>query len=488
MNVGVVFRALVAAWVCLGATGAWAAPADLASVLGEAVREAEAAGRTWAVRVDRLDTGETLYAHRADESRMPASNVKLFTTAAALHRLGPTYTMTTSVYAQGPIVDGELQGDLVLYGRGDPNLSGRFYKDRITAVLDTLAQQVRAAGIERVTGAVYGDGTHFEDLDFGPWKMEDQHRWYAARVSALSFNDNCVDVYIGPGAVVGARAALRWEPMTRYVRVRLQAKTGPGRRRKLFAWRAPGSNFITIGGTIGQRARIEPLPVALERPALFAAWVFRDALERAGVAVAGAPEIVTRANGPALPYTRQIARHVSQPLFEMVRVINSRSQNLHAELLCKTLGRAVGTDGSWAEGLRVIDEAVCELGVEPGTFRLVDGSGLGRENRATASALVRLLMAMAYHEHGALFERSLVHVGVDPNMTDLAKSIRHGELRGKSGSLDGVLALAGYVRAPGRAPLAFALLGHDPEPHSAKPLRATRDRLAYELVRRAPPL
>ena len=470
----------------------WAAPAgaasrDLAGRLAQLVAEGERDGRTWAVRVDRLDTGETLFAHRADVLRLPASNVKLFATAAALHRLGPDFTVATSVYATGPITGGVLAGDLVLYGRGDANISGRFHEDRVTAVLEALAAQVRAAGVRRVAGGVVGDGTYFEDLDFGPWKLEDQHRWYAARVRALSFNDNCVDMYLGPGRTVGARAALRWEPFTRYVRVKVTAKTVAGRSKKLYAWRAPGSRVIALGGTIGRRARIEPLPVAIEDPPLFAAWVFRDVLERAGVTVAGAPRSVARAAGRSRPaYDREIARHVSPPLAEGIRVINSRSQNLHAELLVKTLGREVGADGTWAEGLRAVHAAVCELGVQGEAVRLVDGSGLGRENRATAGALVTRLRAMAGHEHAAAFVASLVQVGADRGLADLAKSVRHGEVRAKSGSLNGVLALAGYVRAPGRAPLAFAMLGDDPNPKSSRHLRATRDKMVYQLVRLSP--
>lgn len=462
------------------------ASAELADRLRAEVGKGEAAGRTWAVRVDRLDTGATVFAHRADESRIPASNVKLFTTAAALHRLGPDYTTDTSVYADGPVANGVLDGDLVLYGRGDPNISGRFYESRPTAVLELLAQQVRAAGITHVTGGVVGDGTYFEDLDFGPWNPEDQHRWYAARVNALSFNDNCVDVFVGPGRSVGTRGQLRWEPFTRFVRVTMGTRTVNGRRGNVQYWRNPGTRTIGLAGTIGVRSRIRAFSVAVEQPALYAAWVFRDVLRGAGITVDGDPRERTRtADGPGR-YTRELARHASLPLAEELQVINGRSQNLHAELLCKSLGKTAGADGSWAEGLRAVDAALCDLGLQTDGLRLVDASGLARENRATASSLVAVLKAMAAHPHAAVFEDSLVHVGVDPNMTDLAKSIHRGELRGKSGSLKGVLALSGYIRAPGRAPLAFAMLGADPRSTDSRPLKRTRDALAYILVRHAP--
>ena len=455
----------------------------------EILSAAGAGGQTWAVRVDRLDTEEIVFSARADESRQPASTVKLFTTAAALHRLGPDFAVTTSVYAAGAVTDGILDGDLVLYGRGDPNLSGRFHGDEPTAVLTDMAQQVRAAGIREIAGAVIGDGTYFEDRDFGPWRMEDQHRWYAARVSALSFNDNCVDVYVGPGRAGGRQPAYRWEPVTPYVQMRFAARTVPGQRARVYAWRGPGMAVISIGGTIGGGARIQPLPVTVEDPALFAASVLHDELWRAGVTVRGRPRPRRRkAAGASASYPNEVVRRVSEPLADVLGVINGRSQNLHAELLCKTLGKQMQGDGSWEAGLRVIDSALCALGVNTVGVRQVDGSGLGRANRATATSLVEVLTAMAHHPHAGVFEDSLVHVGVDANMTDLAKSVPFGVVRAKSGSLKGVLGLAGYIRAPGRAPLAFALLGSGPRTGSAKALKATRDQLVYALARHAPRL
>ncbi|MBA2565008.1 MAG: D-alanyl-D-alanine carboxypeptidase/D-alanyl-D-alanine-endopeptidase, partial [Gemmatimonadetes bacterium] len=413
-----------------------------------------------------LDGGEPLYSLNARKLLQPASNVKLFTVAAALHYLGPGFTFRTSVYgtaAPGPA--GVLPGDLVLEGRGDPNLSGRFYGDSVPYALDRLAAALRARGVTRVMGDLVADNRYFEGPEMGEgWPWEAQQWSYAAQIDALSFNDNTITLVALPGAGVGQPAVIRTVPETRYVTVESELRTA-SRRTTPSVWvkRDPESNVIRVGGQVPLRGRGASIAVSVDDPARFALTVFRERLARAGITVVGDTRLLEvdaerPETGERSRWIR-LASHESPPLVEAVKVINKRSQNLHAEQLLKTIGAEVRGDGSSNGGIAAIaDFLQNEAGVDRGTVYLADGSGLSRLNLVTPQAITRLLAHMSRHRYAREFYQSLLVPGQDEHSWRLDEPRTRGNVHAKTGTVRYVSAYSGYVTAANGERLAFAIL------------------------------
>lgn len=405
-----------------------AAVATLRSDLGRVV--SESAGR-YGLLVVSLDRGDTLVSLAPDLPLAPASNLKLFTTAAALHFLGPEFRFATYLVADGTVRDdGVLAGDLLLYGTGDPAISDRLLPSA-ASVWDALADSLFSAGIRRITGALIADASHWDDQRIAVgWLERDLSQSYAPRSSALG--------------------------------------QGEGLR----------------GGR----------PVS--DPARFAAEGMREALRRRGIGVGGT-EVVRSAQasrvsfgsvGPGLQSAvgelRIIATHLSPPLGELVRVTNQVSHNGFADALLKALGRTVGGEGSFAAGAVVVKRFLHhEAGIDTAGVRIEDGSGLSRLNRVPARAAVALLARMATHRHRDRWWASLPEAGRArsggglPRMWGTAAA---RNLRAKTGTVGGVSALSGYVRAANGECLAFSILSNGvPSTGAAK---AREDRIGARLA------
>ncbi|MFN2432679.1 MAG: D-alanyl-D-alanine carboxypeptidase/D-alanyl-D-alanine-endopeptidase [Gemmatimonadota bacterium] len=410
-----------------------------------------------------LSRGDALYSLNAERLLQPASNVKLFTSAAALHYLGPEFTWETNVWAAGPLdPGGVVRGALVLEGRGDPSLSGRFYGDSATFVFDRLAADLRARGVTRVAGDLLADNAYFEGPEMGEgWAWDIQQWWYAAQVDALSFNDNAVALVVTPGAAAGAPARVRTIPGTAYVTVRNEVLTvGRGTGQSVSVTRAPESNVVLLRGRVPVRGGGASVVVSIDDPARFALTVFRERLERAGVRVEGS----TRVAEPAIdlgakPDWTLLASHVSPPLSETLAVVNKRSQNFYAEQLLRTIGAEVRGRGSPAMGIATVDEFLrLEVGLEPGSIHMVDGSGLSRLNLVTPHAVVQLLAHMARHPHAREFYDSLLVPGEDARARRLDEPLTRGNVHAKTGTVRYVSAYSGYVTAANGERLAFSIL------------------------------
>ena len=421
-----------------------------------------------------LARGDVLYSLNAQRLLQPASNVKLFTAAAALHYLGPGYTFRTAVHGTAPVdAGGVLRGDLVLEGRGDPSLSGRFYGDSASYAFDALAETLRSRGLRRVTGDLVGDNTFFEGPELGEgWAWDVQQWWYAAQIDALSFHDNTVNVAVAPGPAVGTPARLRLVPETSYVEIVNEVRTIGGRSgQSVTVERLPGTNRVVVRGRVPVRSRGVSVPVTVHDPARFALTVFRERLLRAGIVVEGGLRLLEaeegapasgdgssregRADEERIP----LAVHLSPPLREAVKVVNKRSQNFYAEQLLKTIGAEVRGSGSARNGIAAVDEFLQrEVGIEGGAIYMVDGSGLSRLNLVTPHAIVQLLAYMDRHPHGREFYESLATPGEDANARRLDEPLTAGNVHAKTGTVRYVSAYSGYVTAANGERLAFAIL------------------------------
>ena len=425
------------------------------------------------------ESGRELYSLNADRFFVPASTNKLIVTATASVLLSPAYTATTSVYGSGPLVNGTLDGDLVVVGRGDPTFSARCYGtdtlaagacDSLWSRMDALADLIIARGLRHVTGAIVGDGSYFDDQLVHPgWEHYDLNWWYAAPVSGLGFNDNSLDVTHGPGPDVDAPARIEIEPALGLFLFENRTRTvGADERRTIDFFRSPGAATIWAEGNvpIGGRQRTEYF--AVPDPNLYFAAALRDALARRGVSIAGPTRSTTDSTlyralreGPA------IVDMPSRPLADWIFPILNTSQNWFAEMLLKTLGKETRGQGSWRAGLEAERSFLVDsVGVDSTAFSLDDGSGLSTSNLLTPRTLVRLLSYMRTHPGNEGFLRGLPRSGALGSLrTRFVGTPLEGSVTAKTGSIAHVNSLAGYVERPDGRTLTFAIFANN---HTAR--------------------
>ena len=447
------------------------------------------------------ESGELVFQHNGLKLFVPASNTKLFTTALALMRLGPDYRFSTTVLAErAPDEAGRVRGSLILVGGGDPNLSGRVIPYQKTAstgdpltAIKQLADQVIAAGVRRVDGEIVGDDTAYVWAPHPDgWAMDDALWEYGAPVSALTLNDNAVTVTITPGDQPGDPARLSVSPGVDYYQIDNRTITTAGSERKFHIDRDPGSRQLRLWGEIPAKSVPRKMLLGVDDPARFAAMALRDELVARGVAIVGpavarhrypneVPDLEER--DPHLaPVGTPVARLLSAPLLDDLRVTNKVSQNLHAELALRAVAKVERGIGSREAGIAELEEFLTEIGVDEAEYAITDGSGLSRLNLVAPSALVKLLRyvyASPQRENWI----SLLPVGGDDGTLSarFTGSAAAGRVHAKTGTLSHVSALSGYARKPSGKTLVFAILVNNYRGSSSE-IRATIDRICNFLV------
>jgi len=427
--------------------------ARLASIVASSKPRSGNAG----VAVYDLKARRTVFEHRADALVALASNTKLFTTAAALAELGPGYEFKTQIIASGDIAGQALVGDLVLRGGGDPNISGRFNNGDRLAAPRAWAAAVRDAGIARVTGDLVADDTFFDRQTIAPdWPKDQLLWWYCAPVSALSFNDNCVDVVVRGGKRAGTDPVVQVSPDIPDIRIVSSARTvGPKSAAALHFRRIENALSFQVTGSIRTgSARAESLTVA--DPAMYLLAAFARELREQGVQIDGKLRLVSDQE----PKRRRQVIHVwKSRLDDSVQVANKRSQNFYAEQILKTLGAEKSGAGTFAGGIRCVAGFLQRIGIAPGRVVLHDGSGLSAGNRGQASAVVELLGWMAQSEHAEAFRDSLAVSGTDGTLRHrLDNAACRGCIAAKTGTINRVSTLSGYIRTPDGRDYAFSIL------------------------------
>ncbi len=449
----------------------------------------------WGIEVISLSTGKTVYLQNADKLFTPASNTKLFTTAAALALIGPDYQFHTTVETTANLDRyGRLNGDLLLVGRGDPNLSGRQLpydlktqrNDDPIQALETLADALVEKGVKFVDGDIVADDSYFAFERYGEgWSQDDLVWGDGAPVSALTVNDNVVFVNILPADRPGEKAFVSVKPFADYYRIDNRIITTPaGTARKFSINREPGSMVLTLWGTMPLDDAGASEGLAIEDPAEFAAGLFRQLLEKRGIIVYGhertrhtelaslstfsVTAIAPSRGGDSPPRPLQadppipLATYESKPLLQDLRVINKVSQNLHAEILLRLLGKERGTAGTIDGGLEVLRGFLTQAGIPSDQYLFYDGSGLSRQNLVTPHAIVQLLRYCSSQPWGADFKSTLPVAGVDGSLTERLKSPRlQRRVMAKTGSLGGVKALSGYATTDSGDAIAFSILSNN---------------------------
>src|SRR5712692_6153019 len=448
----------------------------------------------WVIEVVSLSTGKTLYSQNADKLFTPASNTKLFTTAAALALIGPDYKFRTTVETTGTLDRyGRLNGDLVLVGRGDPNLSGRELpydlrtqrNDDPIQALESLADALVQKGVKFIDGDIVADDSYFAFERYGEGWSQDDLVWAdGAPVSALTINDNVIFVNILPADRAGDRAFVSITPFADYYRIDNRIITTPaGTGRKIFINREPGATVLTLWGNMPLDDAGANEALAIEDPAEFAADIFRRLLELRGIAVYGrqktrhtelstlstftvtASAAARGGDEPSRSSQNQplvLASYQSKPLIEDVRVINKVSQNLHAEILLRLLGREKGTAGTVEGGLEVLRGFLNQADVPSDHYVFYDGSGLSRQNLVTPHTVVQLLRYADSQTWGASFRETLPLAGTDGSLSDRFKTVDvQGRVHAKTGSLGGVKTLSGYATTNRGERVAFSILSNN---------------------------
>jgi D-alanyl-D-alanine carboxypeptidase/D-alanyl-D-alanine-endopeptidase (penicillin-binding protein 4) len=454
------------------------APGSVAQALDPVLARPELAAAFWGVEVRGLASGRSLFSRNATQAFRPASTMKLVTTAAALDALGPDATVRTTVETAGRLDSlGRILGDVYLVGRGDPQLGSRATPGRPAAVFEAMAGALAAAGVKRVEGRIVGhDGAFSGDRRGGDWTWEDLAWGYATEVSALSWEDSVVVVRLAPGEREGDPATLDLWPPSQTLTIRASVTTAAaGQPPAVRLEREPGTNVVTLSGSLPLRGEWTG-ELAVVDPARHAAAAFAAALEARDIRVRG-PVVSSRE--PLPEGVRVLASHESAPLADLVRAVNKESENLHAEMLLRLVGRKVGGDGSEEKGHAAVVAMLDRLGVPHDGWRMTDGSGLARTDLVTPRGLASLLAAMDRHPAAAAFRASLPIAGRDGTLEKRMRgTAAEGKVAAKTGTLSLVNALAGYVTTRGGERLAFSFFVNNNAGRSREAVKALDDAAA----------
>jgi len=426
----------------------------------------------WGLLIMDAESGETLYEQNADKYFVPASNMKLFTTALALAKLGPDFRFHTTLETPGTISsEGVLSGDLVLVGRGDPNLSNRKFPYELKEEFDgppekglvELADALVAKGVKEISGDVIGDDSYFPRERYpNGWEIDDMVWEYGAAISAIVVDDNTVALTLTPGEHAGNPVQAAVTPATPDFMVENEVTTSAGDvKSDLTLTREPGSNLVVVKGTLPAKSAPRKLVLAIEEPAQHAAATLKRLLEERGVKVAG----VARArHDHAEPGGDPVvlAEHVSVPLGDALKLINKISQNLHTEMLLRTVARQSGPWATPDELMKVPADFYAAVGIAPGDVIQTDASGLSRHDLVTPRAIVTLLAFAQKQPWFGPYYASLPVAGVDGTLEDRMKNTpAAGRIHAKTGSIEHVRTLSGFAETPSGRRVIFSFLSNN---------------------------
>lgn len=440
------------------------------------------------IKVVSLDTGKVVYEENAEKYFMPASNMKSFTVAAALERLSPNFRFITSVFAPvKPDESGVIKGDLTIYGRGDVSISTAFNGGDYYKGLDNLADKIVAAGVKRIEGNLIGDESYFTGgaIPYG-WEWDDLQWYYGAEVSALPINDNALDLSVKPSSSVGLSCIVNLQPFNPVVRIVNTCKTTEkGVSKDLTVKKALDQNILEISGTLPVGDRGFTDSVTVSHPAQLFIALLKQRLEQKGVVISGQPRVIGAKEKAMLAVAStvppvEITRLESPPFSVVAAKTLKPSQNMYTETILWTLGEQgrsfsmINGNGtkpqdnpflnpkstSAERGIFVVKDFLNEIGVVPDGLIQHDGSGLSRHNLVTPAALVQLYTYMAKQsKYASVWYDALPVGGVDGTLRSrFADSRTSGNVHAKTGTIDQVSALSGYVTTAAGEKLVFSII------------------------------
>lgn len=416
----------------------------------------------WAVKFYSLHTTESLYSLNASRLMVPASGQKILSAAVAAERLGWDHRYTTRILSTAAIgSDGTIDGDLVIVGGGDPTINPR-HPERWHA-LDDWAKALSARGIKIIGGRLIGDDNAFAEPGWGfGWSWDDLYYAYGAEPSALQYNENEVEVMVGPGIEAGSRAIISTSPYGSGLVIDHAVTTvASGAQTRVEIERRPGTLLLAVRGQIAADAKPLTLEASVENPTLFFLTALREAFARNGIFVAGGVTDVDELRAPLRhDDLSELLVDRSPPLSEIVDVALKWSRNIYAETLLLSLAAQPATG---AASLEVLRETLHAWGVPAESYIARDGSGLSRYNYVTADAMVSLLAHLsADSKHAELFQSALPVAGLSGTLANRLKGTpAEGRVRAKTGTMSHVRSMSGYATTLSGESIVFSMIAND---------------------------
>lgn len=399
-------------------------------------------------------TGELIYEFNGDTRLRPASNMKLITAATALSVLGENHTFKTELRTDGVVKNGVLKGNLYVIGKGDPTLRIEEYQD--------LARQLKERGISNIVGNLIGDDTWFDDIRLSKDMIwSDEERYYGAQISALTaspnadFDTGSVIVEIKPGKNIGDRAKIELIPETNYVKVENHITTvSPEGNADIHVQREHGSNTLILEGMLPLASPKKKDYIAVWEPTGYALNLFKQALDSEGISLTGKIKRGKCKSG------KIVATHTSIPLSRMLVPFMKLSNNVHAEVLVKEMGKHRKGKGSWQEGLKVVNKELKQFGIDTKTLMIRDGSGVSHINLVTTNELTKLLYVIQNKPWFSSYYESLPVSGKKSKWVGGTLRNRMAELpvQAKTGTLTTVTSISGYTKTISGEPIVFSII------------------------------
>ncbi len=447
-------------------------PQQLAAAIDAQIGQPRFASSSWGIAVVSLDTGRTLYTHDADQLLQPASTAKLYTAALVLDTLGTDYRIPTQLLATRPIAHGRLDGPLILHGMGDPTLGT---PGTNSDWADQLATQLVASGVREIHGDLIADDSYFGGPPIGSgWEARDLQSWFAVPSSALSVQENVVDLTVTPSSELGRTASLMFDPPGAISHVVNNMTTSArNTRNDINLYRAPGDSTLYAFGHVALRAESQNFKLAIVDPAWFAGTLLREALTRHGIRLDGQLRVLhwPQQSNIELNQATVVAQVLSPPVMEILNRGLKRSQNLYLQNLLQITGikaqAAAEQAGDPTEGflsseawaIRAMRQLLDRIGIPPDVSQIEEGTGLSRQDLATPNAMVRLLSYIASQPYGAQLRDALPSAGVDGTLEwRMRDSLAANNVHAKTGSMTYVHCMAGYVTTASGERLAFTVM------------------------------
>ncbi len=422
------------------------------------------------VKIVSLDTGKILFEHNQQKLFSPASNSKLYTTALGLDRLGPDHKIKTSLYSAARLKRGTLDGDLIVYGRGDPTINARLHDKDIFKALQPFVAALANAGVKSIKGDLIGDDSYFRQTPYGSgWDADDLQYYYGAEISALTINDNYMQLIAKPAATVGEPCHLSLSPPTKYLKFVNQTQTvAKGGKRDINLHRPLGENVIYVSGQLAVGETNFTDDVTLHNPAGLFVTFLKEALEKNGIKVSGKVRTmnwIDRKTAP-LDFSKlvELGCVESLPLRDILREIQKPSQNLYTDMLLSHVAeqlRPADDQKTMSEdlGIRELNKFLGEVGISRGETILEEGSGLSRNNLTTPNATVKLLTFMSKHKWADVYRDALPIAGVDGTLRNRMKNTAAaGNVRAKTGTLRWANSISGFVTTASGEHLVFSVM------------------------------
>ncbi|MFW6359777.1 MAG: D-alanyl-D-alanine carboxypeptidase/D-alanyl-D-alanine-endopeptidase [Chroococcales cyanobacterium] len=416
--------------------------ADLKSRIASIINRPEFRRSHWGILIQPLNSNLPLYAANSERYFIPASNVKLLTTAAVLRQLSPFYRLRTSIYAVG---NAPYLTELRIIGQGDPSLT--------TEDLQQLAQQLKQQGITQIDSLIVEEENRRKPAINPTWESGDTLFYYGSAVNGLILNENAAILTLLPQEV-GQSVKWEWNDAiaARQWRIQNEAVTAPpGTPYNVKITGVLGQPILRITGELAADAKPDIWGMAVGNPADYFLETLRQTLLTEGITV-NQSQIQTTVG---VPLSSELVALESDTLAELVTKTNKESNNLYSESLLNLLD---SLDSSQS-GVNVLEETLTELGVNPNSYSIVDGSGLSRHNLVSPEAIVQTLQLMAQTPEGEIYRNSLPMAGIDGTLKwRFQDTASQGNVQAKTGTMTGVSALSGYLNASNYQPLVFSIM------------------------------